>query len=75
MPLGIRPKYSPSIVDVAPGDAGHDLVTFGYLILDDRANVREGNVFLGDLLLVALATRLLAGKRATVDEVRGEKLV
>ena len=23
---------------------GHDLVTFGYLILDDGANIREGSV-------------------------------
>jgi hypothetical protein len=29
-------------------------------------------VLLGDLLLVALAARLLVGKRAMIDEVRGE---
>jgi predicted ATPase len=40
-----------------------------------RTVPREGSVLLGDLLLVALAARLLAGKRAMIDEVRGEQLV
>jgi len=30
---------------------------------------------LGDLLLVALTTRLLAGQQAVIDEVRGEQLL
>jgi hypothetical protein len=62
-------------VDAAPGDAGHDLVTFGYLVFDDAANLREGGDLLGDLLLVALAARFLSGKRAMIDEVRGEQFL
>jgi hypothetical protein len=62
-------------VDAAPGDAGHDLVTFGQLVLDDEANIRESCDLLGDLLLVALAARHLAGKQAVIDEVRGEQFV
>jgi hypothetical protein len=59
----------------APGDAGHDLVTFGYLVLDNASNFREGSVLLIHLLLVALTARLLAGKQAMIDEVRGEQFV
>src|SRR3712207_5587329 len=59
----------PSIVHAAPGDAGHDLVAFCYLVLDDGANVREGGVLLGDLTLVALTARLLASKGGIIDEL------
>jgi hypothetical protein len=45
------------------------------LVLDDASNLREGSDLFGDLLLVALATRLLVGKRAMIDEVRGKQLL
>jgi hypothetical protein len=64
-----------SILGAAPGDAGHDLVASGYLVLDDVAKIGEGGVLLGDPLLVALAARLLAGKQAMIDELGGEQLV
>jgi hypothetical protein len=68
-------KVLPPIVDAAPGDAGHDLVTFGYLVLDNASNVGEGGVLPGHLLLVAFSARFLALQQAVIDEVGGEMFV
>src|SRR5918994_715454 len=68
-------KVLPSIVGAAPGDAGDDLVASGYLVLDSGADIREGSVLFGDLLLVALTARLLSLEQAMIDEVRGEQFV
>src|SRR5918995_678316 len=71
----LQAEVLPPIVDAAPGEAGDDLVAFGYLVLDDGTNIREGSVLFGHLPLVALAAGLLTGEQAMIDEVGSEQFV
>jgi len=58
-------------VDAVRGEAGYDLVAFGYLGLDEESEIGEGGVIRDDRSLETL----LAGKQTSIDKVRGEQLV
>jgi hypothetical protein len=66
----------PSIVGGVHGEAGHYLVSPGYLVLDEEPAVGKGGVISRDLPLATLAAGLLAGKQSImVDEVGGQQLI
>ena len=57
LPVGAVPISSLRSWVPCPLMRAHHLVAFGYLILDDEADVGEGGDELGNLALVGLAVR------------------
>ena len=72
---GSYAEIRPSVVDGARRKASYHHVAIGRLVLEGGAGVGEGGVILCDPLDVALAPRVLAGKRGMIDEVGREQFV
>src|ERR687893_3038323 len=65
----------PSVMGGACAEAGHHLLPFGQLLLDDIAGVGVGAMILGECPQVALAAGLLTGYQVVVDEVGSKHLI
>src|SRR5215216_1317882 len=70
---GCETRILPSVVNATSPPAGHHLVPFGDLILDDVADVGERDLFLGELSQVALAMVGLFFRPFMLDEVSGHQ--